>query len=64
MVPERNHLLVKYDSGGTLAVFPESETKFFAKPWPVKFEFSKNDKGEFSILTQYRFGKLENGVKK
>jgi|ERR1043166_7454473 CubicO group peptidase (beta-lactamase class C family) len=64
MTPERNHLLVKYDNGGTLAIFPESETKFFSKPWPIEFEFSKNDKGEFSVLTQRRFGKLENGVKK
>jgi CubicO group peptidase (beta-lactamase class C family) len=64
MVPERNHLLVKYQHGGTLVVFPESETKFFSKPWPVEFEFSKNDRGEFSVLTQRRSGKLENGVKK
>jgi CubicO group peptidase (beta-lactamase class C family) len=64
MVPERNHLLVKYDNGATLAVFPESETKFFSKPWPVEFEFSKNDKGEFSVLTRHQFGKLDNGVKK
>jgi hypothetical protein len=64
MVPERNHLLVKYDNGVTLAAFPESETKFFSKPWPVEFEFSRNDKGEFSALTQHRSGKLENGVKK
>jgi CubicO group peptidase (beta-lactamase class C family) len=64
MAPERNHLLVKYDNGATLAVFPESETKFFSKPWPVEYEFSKNDKGEFSVLTQRRFGKVENGGKK
>lgn len=64
MALERNHLLVKYDNGATLAVFPESETKFFCKPWPVEFEFSKNDKGEFSVLTRRQFGKLENGVKK
>src|SRR5579864_1551315 len=48
MVPEGNHLLVEFDNGGTLPVFPESETKFFAKPWPEQFEFSKNDKGEFT----------------
>jgi CubicO group peptidase (beta-lactamase class C family) len=64
MLPEGNHLLVKYDNGVTQAVFPESETKFFCKPWAIEFEFSKNDKGEFSVLTQHRFGKLENGVKK
>jgi CubicO group peptidase (beta-lactamase class C family) len=64
MVPEGNHLLVKYDNGVTQAVFPESETKFFCKPWAIEFEFSKNDKGEFSVLTAHRFDKLENGVKK
>ena len=64
MMPEHDHLLVKYDNGATLAVFPESETKFFAKPWPVEFEFSKNEKGEFSVLTQHRFGKTQNGMKK
>lgn len=64
MAPEHNHLLVKYDNGSTLAVFPESETKFFAKPWPVEYEFSKNAKGEFSVLTQRRFGKTQDGVKK
>lgn len=64
MTPERNHLLVKYDNGSTLAVFPESETNFFAKPWAIEFEFSKNDEGEFSLLAQHRFGNLENGVKK
>jgi len=30
MVPEGNHLLVEFDNGGTLPVFPESETKFFS----------------------------------
>jgi hypothetical protein len=30
MVPEGNHLLVEFDNGGTLAVFPESDTKFFS----------------------------------
>ncbi len=64
MAPERNHLLVKYDNGITLAIFPESETKFFSKLWPVEFEFSKDDKGEFSILKRRQFGKLANGMKK
>jgi CubicO group peptidase (beta-lactamase class C family) len=37
MVPEGNHLLVEFDDGSTLPVFPESETKFFSKPWPTRF---------------------------
>jgi len=31
MVPEGNHLLVEFDNGNTLPVFPDSETKFFSK---------------------------------
>src|SRR6476646_3280049 len=64
MVPEGNHLLVEFDNGGTLPVFPESETKFFSTPWPTQFEFSKNDKGEFTFLTRHRGDKEQNGVKK
>jgi len=64
MVPEGNHLLVNFDNGGTLPVFPESETKFFSKPWPIQFEFSKNDNGEFIILRRFDEGKEETGTKK
>jgi CubicO group peptidase (beta-lactamase class C family) len=64
MVPEGNHLLVEFENGGTLPVFPESETKFFSKPWPIQFEFSKNDNGEFTILTRHDDGKEEQGTKK
>jgi len=64
MAPEGNHLLVEFDNGGTLAVFPESDTKFFSKPWPTQFEFSKNDKGELKILTRIDDGKAETGAKK
>jgi CubicO group peptidase (beta-lactamase class C family) len=64
MVPEGNHLLVEFDNGGTLPVFPESETRFFSKPWPEQFEFSKNDKGEFTVLTRHKGDKDQNGAKK
>lgn len=64
MVPEGNHLLVEFDNGGTLAVFPESDTKFFSKPWPTRFEFSKNEHGEFVILKRYEDGREEIGAKK
>jgi CubicO group peptidase (beta-lactamase class C family) len=64
MVPEGNHLLVEFDNGGTLPVFPESETKFFSKPWPIQFEFSKNGNGEFTILKRHQGGRDENGVRK
>jgi CubicO group peptidase (beta-lactamase class C family) len=64
ITPEGNHLLIKYSNGHTDVVFPESETKFFSKPWPLQFEFSKNDKGEFALLTRHQSDKFENGVKK
>ena len=64
MMPEGNHLLVEFENGGTLPVFPESETKFFSKPWPTRFEFSKNDKGEFTVLKRFEADKEENGSKK
>jgi len=64
MTPEGNHLLVEFDNGGSLSVFPESDTKFFSKPWPTQFEFSKNDKGELTILTRLDEGKAETGAKK
>jgi CubicO group peptidase (beta-lactamase class C family) len=64
MVPEGNHLLVEFDNGGTLPVFPESETTFFSKPWPTRFEFSKNDRGEFTVLKRFDGNNEENGTKK
>jgi CubicO group peptidase (beta-lactamase class C family) len=64
MVPEGNHLVVAFDNGGTLPVFPESDTRFFSKPWPIQFEFSKNEHGEFTILTRHQDGRDENGAKK
>jgi hypothetical protein len=60
----RTVLLVEFESGGTLAVFPESDTKFFSKPWPTQFEFSKNEHGEFTILKRNLDGGEEVGAKK
>jgi CubicO group peptidase (beta-lactamase class C family) len=64
ITPEGNHLRIKYDNGNSEVVFPESETKFFCKPWPIQLEFSKNENGEFTLLMWRQFGKLENGAKK
>jgi CubicO group peptidase (beta-lactamase class C family) len=63
MVPEGDHLLVVFDNGGTLPMFPESETRFFSKPWPIQFEFSKNEHGDFTILKRHG-DKDETGQKK
>jgi hypothetical protein len=57
-------LLVEFDNGGTLHSFSESETEFFSKPWPTRFEFSKNDHGEFTLLKRFEGDKEENGAKK
>jgi len=64
MVPEGNHLRVEFDNGGILPVFAESETKFFSKPWPTRFEFSKNDQGGFTVLKRFESDKEEIGAKK
>jgi hypothetical protein len=55
---------VEFDNGGILPVFAESETKFFSKPWPTRFEFSKNDQGGFTVLKRFESDKEEIGAKK
>jgi len=62
MVPE-GHLLVEFDNGSTLPVFPQSETKFFSNPWPTRFEFSQNSNGEFTALRRYEADREEEGTK-
>ena len=64
MLPEGNHLLVKFEDGSDLALFPESETRFFSKPWPIVFEFSTNDNGGRPVLIRHENGKDEKGTKK
>jgi CubicO group peptidase (beta-lactamase class C family) len=64
ITPEGNHLLITYSNGDTDVVFPESETRFFSKPWPLQFEFSKDGNGKFALVTRHQSDKLENGVKK
>lgn len=64
MVPEGNHLLVKFDDGSNLPVFPESETRFFSKPWPIQFEFLSNHRDEFPVLIRHQNGNDEKGTKK
>ena len=64
VLPEGNHLLFKFDNGSDLPVFPESETRFFSKPWPIEFEFSKNDSSGPPVLIRHQNGKDEKGTKK
>jgi len=57
-----DHLIADY--GSKYRLFPESETKFFIKWWDMNFEFSKNEKGEFTTVTQQFDGKADKGQKK
>ena len=57
-----DHLIADY--GSKYRLFPESETKFFIKWWDMDFEFSKNEKGEFTTVTQHFDGKADKGQKK
>lgn len=57
-----DHLIADY--GSKYRLFPESETKFFIKWWDMNFEFSKNEKGEFTTVTQHFDGKADKGQKK
>jgi CubicO group peptidase (beta-lactamase class C family) len=59
---EGGHLMAQ--AGAKFPIFPESETKFFSKVWDLQFEFSKNDKGEFSVVTQHQNGRDTKGQKK
>jgi CubicO group peptidase (beta-lactamase class C family) len=57
-----DHLIADY--GSKYRLFPESETKFFIRWWDMNFEFSKNEKGEFTTVTQHFDGKADKGQKK
>lgn len=64
IVTEDKHLLVEFANGGTFPIFAESETKFFAKLWPVQFEFSTDDHRQWTVLTRHQGNKEEKGFKK
>jgi CubicO group peptidase (beta-lactamase class C family) len=64
IIPERSHLIARFDDGSTIPFFAASETKFFSKVWDIQFEFSKNDKGEFASVTRHQNGEDTKGAKK
>jgi CubicO group peptidase (beta-lactamase class C family) len=64
IVPEGKHLLAEFANGLTFSIFAESETKFFAKLWPVQLEFSTDDHGQWTVLTRYQGNKDEKGFRK
>lgn len=57
-----SHLMAQF--GATFPLFAESETKFFSKGWDLQFEFSKNEKGEFTSVTKHFNGQEEKGTRK
>jgi len=56
--------LAEFANGVTFPIFAESETKFIAKLWPVQFEFSTDDHGQWTVLTRYQGNKDKKGFKK
>jgi CubicO group peptidase (beta-lactamase class C family) len=59
---EGGHLMAHF--GATFPLFAESETTFFSKGWDLHFEFSKNDKGEFTSVTKHFHGVDAKGIRK
>lgn len=45
-------------------IYPESETRFFMKVVDAQLEFSKDEKGEFTVMTLHQNGRDIKGVKK
>jgi hypothetical protein len=45
-------------------IYPESETRFFMKVVDAQIEFSRDAKGEFTVLTLHQNGRDIKGVKK
>ena len=63
IVPEDKHLLAEFANGVTFPIFAESETKFFAKLWPVQFEFSTDDHGQGQSLRDIRVTKRKRALR-
>jgi Domain of unknown function (DUF3471) len=59
---EDGHLMAQ--AGARFALFAESETRFFSKVWDLQFDFSRNEKGEFTLVTQHRGGEDREGQRK
>jgi hypothetical protein len=57
-----NHLMVGSEKKNP--IFAMSETRFFSKAWDIQFEFSKNNKGEFALVTEHFNGEDAKGTRK
>jgi len=60
---EDGHLMTQLTNQPKLPLFAESETTFFLKVVDAQVEFSKDDKGAFTILTIHQGGRDTRGLK-
>lgn len=61
---EGNQFMTQATNQGKFPLYPESETKFFAKVVNAEVEFFKNDKGEVTHMILYQGGREMKGEKK
>jgi hypothetical protein len=61
---EGNQLMAKATNQPKFAIFPESDTKFFAKVADAQLEFFQNDQGQTTHLVLHQGGQDINGVRK
>ena len=60
---ENGHLMTQLGNQPKFPLFAESETTFFLKVVDAQVEFSKDDKGAFTILTIHQGGRDTKGLK-
>ena len=60
---EDGHLMTQLTNQPKFPLFAESETTFFLKVVDAQVEFSKDDKGAFTILTIHQGGRDTKGLK-
>jgi CubicO group peptidase (beta-lactamase class C family) len=61
---EGDQLMEQATNQPKFPIFPESETSFFLKVVDAQLEFSKDNKGEFRVLTLHQGGRDIKGFKK
>ena len=61
---EGDQLMEEATNQPKFSIYPESETRFFMKVVDAQIEFSKDDKGEFAVMTLHQNGRNIRGLKK
>jgi CubicO group peptidase (beta-lactamase class C family) len=61
---EGDQLMEEATNQPKFPIFPESETRFFLKVVDAQIEFSRDDKGDFRVLTLHQAGRDIKGLKK